>query len=146
MVLRGWREAMMAPTNEKVSSVARSMTALLSSVSPPNWRSGAVELAARDNAIPPTSSTTDSAASDQASQAARRSILPTPRSWTFAPSVTTYPIYTTTVSQALRQALRARPSGNLSGKISENTESNPMPGQLPYGPRRLRQELLPGLE
>src|ERR671921_2070899 len=30
-----------------VSSVTRSMTALLSSVSPPNWRSGAVELAAR---------------------------------------------------------------------------------------------------
>src|SRR5215212_6255669 len=29
----------------------------------------------------------------------------------------------TTVSQALRQALRARPSGNLSGKISENLES-----------------------
>ena len=101
-----------------------------------------MELAARDNAIPRTSSATDSAASDQASQAARRSILPTPRSWTFAPSVTTYPSYTTTVSQALR----AGPSGIRSGKISENTESNSMPGPLPYEPRRLRQELLPGLE
>src|SRR5215217_7818404 len=46
-------------------------------------------------------------------QAARRSILPTPRSWTFAPSVSTNPIYATTVSQALR----ARPSGNLTDKI-----------------------------
>src|SRR5215203_6424638 len=76
-------------------------------------RSGAVELAARENAIPPPSSARDSAASDQANQAARRSILPTPRSWTFAPSVSTNPIYTTTVSQALR----ARPSGNLTDKI-----------------------------
>jgi hypothetical protein len=107
----------MAPTTEKVSSVITLATTLASFVSPPNGRSGAVELAARENAIPPTSSARDSAASDQANQAARRSILPTPRSWTFAPSVSTNPIYTTTVSQALRQALRARPSGNLTDKI-----------------------------
>jgi hypothetical protein len=133
MVLRGWREAMMAPTTEKVSSVTRLATTLLSPDSPPNGRSETVELAARDNANPPTSSAMDSAASDQASKAARRSILPTPRSRTIAPSVTTHPIYSTTVSQALRQALRARHSGKHSGKISEYLESNLLTGQFPYG-------------
>src|SRR5829696_9213249 len=109
MVLRGWREAIIAPTTEKVSSVTRLANTLASFVSPRNERSGTVELAARDNAIPPTSSATESTTSDQPSQAARRSILPTPRSWPFAPSVTTHPIYIVTVSQALRQALRNRP-------------------------------------
>ena len=80
MVLRGWRETMMAPTAEKMSSVTRSATTLADFVSPPNWRSATVELAARDNTSPPTSSATDSATSDQASQAAARLFVPpTPR-------------------------------------------------------------------
>ena len=107
MALRGWREAMMAPTTEKGSSVTRLAITLPSSVSPPNGRSGTVELAARDNANPPRSSARDSATSDQASQAAARVLVPpTPLPCSFVPSVTT-PLYRATVSQALRQALRS---------------------------------------
>jgi hypothetical protein len=106
MVLREWREAIMAPTTEKGSSVTRLTTTLLSSVSPPNGRSETVELAARDNANPPTSSATDSAISDHAIHvAARVPIPPIPRFCSLAPSVTT-PLYSTAVSQTLRQPLR----------------------------------------
>jgi hypothetical protein len=59
MVLRGWRETTTAPTTEKMSSVTRSATTLADFVSPSNWRSATVELAARDNTSPPTSSTTE---------------------------------------------------------------------------------------
>src|SRR5687767_2406593 len=106
MALRGWREAMMAPTTEKGSSVTRLATTLPSSVSPPNERSGTAELVAYDNAIPPTSSATESAPSAHASQAtARWLILPTPSLCSLA-SVVTAPPYDTIVSQALRQPLR----------------------------------------
>src|SRR3712207_1023190 len=62
---------------------------------------------------PATARTTHSRHSDQASHAAvRRLIPPTPRAWSLAPSVTT-PLYSTTVSQALRQTLRSRGQNEL---------------------------------
>jgi hypothetical protein len=79
IALRGWREEMMAPITEKVNIVARVKTALPGSASLPYRNSGSIELAMRDNEIPPKSSATDSIARDQANLAAKRGlILPTP--------------------------------------------------------------------
>jgi hypothetical protein len=66
MALRGWREAMMAPTTEKASARTDSV------IEP----SGTVDRVIRANEIPPTSSTTDTTTSDQASQAAARPLIP----------------------------------------------------------------------
>src|SRR5829696_8507906 len=73
MALRGWREAMMAPTTEKVKTVARKKTA---STGPWYERCGALDRVIRANASPTTSSTTDSTISDQASQGAARVLIP----------------------------------------------------------------------
>jgi hypothetical protein len=73
IALRGWREAMMAPTTEKVKTVARLKTA---STGPKYGRCGALDRVIRANAIPPTTSTTDSTISDQASQGAARVLIP----------------------------------------------------------------------
>src|SRR5829696_5662506 len=100
MALRGWREAMMAPTTEKASARTDSVT------KPSYGRSGTVDRVISANESPPTSSTTDSVTSDQASQEAARVLIPpTPRSCSLAPSSTT-PLYSTIVSQVVRQALR----------------------------------------
>src|SRR5215218_2313975 len=108
MVLRGWRDATMAPTTEKVSNVAKLRTTLPSSASPPYGNSTAVDLVVRAKVIPPRRSATESATSDQASQEAARVLIPpTPCSCSLAPSVTT-PLYSTTLSKALRQSLRSQ--------------------------------------
>jgi hypothetical protein len=117
MVLRGWREAMLAPTTEKVSSRTRSETTLLSSVSPPEGRSGTADPVTRSKATPPKSSATDNVASDQESQtAARLPVLPTPWPRFFESLLTTPPLYKKIVSRPLRQPLRARRFGNFLGK------------------------------
>jgi hypothetical protein len=80
IALRGWREAMMAPTTEKVRTVARVNTALPGSASLSCGRCGRTDIVMRANEIPPASSTTDSVTSDQASQVAVRwRIPPLPR-------------------------------------------------------------------
>src|SRR5215216_663837 len=82
MVLRGWREATIAPTTEKVSTMAEVRTKELAAPTLPYGSSRAVDLTIRANATPPTRSATESAHNDQASQAAARVlILPTPRPW-----------------------------------------------------------------
>ena len=84
MALRGWREAMMAPTTEKASARTDSVT------KPSYRRSGTLDRVIRANEIPPTSSTTDTTTSDQASQVVARVLTPpTPRSsCSLAPTVT----------------------------------------------------------
>jgi hypothetical protein len=76
MALRGWREAMMAPTTEKVRTVARVKTALPGSASLSFGRSGTMDIVMRASEIPPASSTTDSVTSDQLSQGATRVLIP----------------------------------------------------------------------
>src|SRR5215204_4146081 len=109
MALRGCREAMMAPTTEKVSTVARLRIALSSSASLPYVSSTAApNPAVRANAIPPKRSATDSTTRDQASQEAARDLLrPAAESCPIVPSVT-IPLYRTTVSQTLRHPLRSQ--------------------------------------
>src|SRR5215218_5247785 len=103
--LRGWREATMAPTIEKTRTEAKVKT---TSTALSYESSGAVVLIVRANANPPKSSATESATSDQASQeAARRLSPPTPRPGSLLSTDTT-PLYSTTVSQALRKALGGR--------------------------------------
>src|SRR5215217_855908 len=76
MALRGCREAMMAPTTEKVSTLARLRIALSSSASLPYVSSTAApDPAVRANAIPPKRSATDSTTRGQASQEAARDLL-----------------------------------------------------------------------
>src|SRR5215211_7068484 len=105
MVLWGWREATMAPTIEKGSHVAKVKTV---SIAPPYGSSGLVDPIVLASAIPPTMSAMDSATSDHASQEAARVLIPrNPRPRSLAPSVTTL-LYSTTVSQTLRKALRGR--------------------------------------
>src|SRR5215212_9967374 len=102
MVLRGWREATIAPTTEKVSTMAEVRTKELAAPTLPYGSSRAVDLTIRANATPPTRSATESAHSDQAShEAARVLIPPIPRSCSVVPSVTAA-LYSSTVSQALR--------------------------------------------
>src|SRR5918998_1876709 len=77
MALRGWREAMMAPTIENVSSGAR---VKMASTAPSE----------RDNESPPPSSAAESATSDHASQGATRALIPPlPRPRFLVPCVTT---------------------------------------------------------
>src|SRR5215204_6371385 len=94
MALRGCREAMMAPTTEKVSTAARLRIALSSSASLPYVSSTAApDPAVRANAIPPKRSATDSTTRDQASQEAARDLLrPAAESCPIVPSVT-IPLY-----------------------------------------------------
>src|SRR5215212_4250325 len=109
MELRCCREAMMAPTTEKVSTVARLRIALSSPASLPYVSSTAApDPAVRANAIPPKRSATDSTTRDQASQEAARDLLrAAAESCPIVPSVT-IPLYRTTVSQTLRQPLRSQ--------------------------------------
>src|SRR5215203_6517514 len=109
MALRGCREAMMAPTTEKVSTVARLRTALSSAASLPYVSSTAEpDPAVRANAIPPKGSATDSTIRDQASQEAARDLLrPAAESCPIVPSVT-ISLYRTSVSQTLRHPLRSQ--------------------------------------
>src|SRR5215212_11670940 len=109
MVLRGWREATIAPTTEKVSTMAEVRTKELAAPTLPYGSSRAVDLTIRANATPPTRSATESAHSDQASHEAARVLIPpsSPRSCSVVTSVTTAPLYSTTVCQALRQPLRS---------------------------------------
>src|SRR5215207_3502659 len=106
MVLRGWREATIAPTTEKVSTMAEVRTKELAAPTLPYGSSRAVDRTIRANATPPIRSATESAHSDQASQEAARVLIPPiPRSCSLVLSVTTL-LYSATVSQALRQTLR----------------------------------------
>src|SRR5829696_8309014 len=108
MALRGWREAMMAPTTENVSSVTRLTITLKGSASLSYVSCAPKGLAIRANEIPPASRATASPTSDHASHEAVRVLIPpTPRSRSFVPCVTT-PLYNSTVSKALRQPLRGR--------------------------------------
>jgi hypothetical protein len=108
MVLRGCREATMAPTTEKVRTMAKERTTVSASPTLPYGSPGGVDPIVRASATPPPRSATESTTSDQASQAAERVLVPpTPRPCSFALSVTT-PLYSTTVSQALRLTLRGK--------------------------------------
>src|SRR5215203_2717440 len=83
----------------------------------------------RASATPLTRSATESTTSDQASQAAERVLIPpTRRPCSLAPSVTTL-LYSTTVSQTLRQPLRA----SFSERGSAELTKIPLPiGQAMY--------------
>jgi hypothetical protein len=107
MVLRGCREATMAPTTEKVSTMAKERTTVSASPTLPYGSPGGVDPLARASAIPPPRSATESTTSDQASQAAERVLVPpTPRPCcSLNPSVTTL-LYSSIVFKALRQPLR----------------------------------------
>src|SRR5215217_1621855 len=129
MALRGCREAMMAPTTEKVSTVARLRIALSSSASLPYVSSTAApNPAVRANAIPPKRSATDSTTRDQASQEAARDLLrPAAESCPIVPSVT-IPLYRTTVSQTLRHPLRSQAVRELLRTPSTRSSQNPLLG------------------
>ena len=78
----------MAPTTEKVERQERT-----ASTGPSYGRCGTLDRVIRANEIPPTSSTTDSTTSDQASQAAARVLIPpTPSTLISCPFVTK-PLY-----------------------------------------------------
>src|SRR5687767_13609648 len=69
-----------------------------------------------------TASTTHSRQSDQAIQAADRMLIPpNPRPCSLAPSITT-PLYSTTISQALRNALRGSPYEARRKRTSEKSD------------------------
>src|SRR5215211_1766366 len=76
IALRGWREAMMAPTTEKVRTVARVKTALTGSASLSFGSFSTMDIVMRANEIPPTSSATASATSDHANQARAPLLIP----------------------------------------------------------------------
>src|SRR5919107_2107406 len=107
MVLRGCREATMAPTTEKVSTMAKERTTVSASPTLPYGSPGGMDPIVRASATPPTRSATESTTSDQASQAAERVLIPpTPRPrCSLDPSVTLL-LYSSTVFKALRQTLR----------------------------------------
>src|SRR5215207_9923825 len=65
----------MAPTTEKVSTVARVTTVPTGSGPPSDGSSGTVEFTMRDNEILPTSSATDSTTIDQANHVAVRGLI-----------------------------------------------------------------------
>src|SRR5215203_1821941 len=76
IALRGWREAMMAPTTEKVRTVARVKTALTGSASLSFGSSSTMDIVMRANEIPPTSSAAASATSDHANQVSALLFIP----------------------------------------------------------------------
>src|SRR5215210_5127502 len=95
----GRREATMAPTVTSITMVA------LPSHQSKMWVPGWERIRAKRRRLSAVSAT-ESAHSDQASQEAAREVIPQihlPRS--LAPAITT-PLYSTTVSQELRQPLR----------------------------------------
>src|SRR5918993_3111029 len=95
----GRREATMAPTVTSITMVA------LPSHQSKMWVPGWERIKARSRRLSAVSAT-ESAHSDQASQEAARGVIPPiPRPCTFVPFVTT-PLYSSTVSQALRLTLR----------------------------------------
>src|SRR5215212_4333064 len=107
MVLRGCREATMAPTTEKVSTMAKERTTVSASATLPYGSPGGVDPIVRASATPPTRSVTESTTSDQASQAAEWVLVPpTPGPCCFLDPSCTTPLYNTTVSHPLRQTLR----------------------------------------
>src|SRR5215211_7129059 len=114
MGFRGRPEAISAPTTGKAKTgteVNMSMTVTLS----PKVLGSRTERARTKNATLAKNMTIESAASDQASHAAERVLIPlTPRfgPCLFASSVTTPP-YSTNVSQALRQPVRSEREGNF---------------------------------
>ncbi len=75
IVLRGWREAIMAPTTEKVRIVTRLLTTLPGSASPPYGSSATVDLMIRANEIPPLNIATDSPTSDHANHVTSRRLI-----------------------------------------------------------------------
>src|SRR5215212_4330164 len=110
MGLLGRWEATMAPTTAKISSMAK----VRITSSAPKFRTlRSVRPAVRDKVYPPTKRITEITTSDQASRVAVRVLIPpTLRSWSIVPFVTT-PLYSTTVSPALRQPLRGRGRTNF---------------------------------
>src|SRR5918995_2441653 len=101
----GWRVAISAPTVEKLSTMPARTEYATTSVIPPE--AGRNNCSSRESAR----ATMESSHPDQASQdAARRLIPPLLRPCSVALSVTTA-LYSSTVSRALRQALRSRPLG-----------------------------------
>src|SRR5918998_1912205 len=104
MGFSGRREEIVAPTVEK-DPMARSE--MMAPAAPSVLFSGSGYRKPKTTVM--TTSSTVSAHSDQASQAAARSLIPpAPRPCFLAPSVRTLPLYSTIVSQALRKALRGR--------------------------------------
>src|SRR5215217_1400888 len=114
MGFRGRPEAISAPTTGKAKTgteVNMSMTVMLS----PKVLGSRTERARTKNATLAKNMSIESAASDQASHAAERVLIPlTPRfrPCLFASSVTTAP-YSTNVSQALRQPVRSEREVNF---------------------------------
>src|SRR5215212_5375478 len=114
MGLVGRREAISAPTVGNASQSTPVSTAKPSPGLSPRSSGGRGTSPVRkssERASP--MSATQTAHNDLANQAAVRPlILPTPRSSSLAPSATT-PLYSTTVSQALRQPLRGKGLNNI---------------------------------
>src|SRR5829696_6142215 len=112
MGFSGRLEAISAPTSGKTRKRAcPSRLPVVRSVS--RLRATWVEWASIHSATLPTNMTTERAASDHASQEVPRElILPTPCSCSLVPDVTT-PLYSTIVSQALRQPLRGHAVANF---------------------------------
>src|SRR5215208_7127863 len=107
----GWRVAISAPTVEKLSTMAAKTTAktefATTSVITPE--AGRNNVSSREGAR----ATMESSYPDQATQAAvRRLMPPIPRLCSVDPSVTS-PLYSTIVSQALRQPLRGHAVANF---------------------------------
>src|SRR5215212_4246956 len=97
----GRREATMAPTVTSITMVA------LPSHQSKMWVPGWEGIRARRSRLSAVSAT-ESAHSDQASQEAVRGVIPPiPLPCSFVPCVTA-PLYSTTVSQTLRQPVRSR--------------------------------------
>src|SRR5215203_101225 len=116
---RGWRVAISAPTVEKLSTMAAKTEYATTSVITPE--TGRNNVSSRESA----KATMESNHPDQASQdAARRLIPPLLRPCSFALSVTTA-VYSSTVSRALRQALRGHAVANFLEPLGRSSENYP---------------------
>src|SRR5215218_2592265 len=104
--LRGRLKEIRAPTTGKARKGTKTNKPAIVRSAPQLTGTGA-ERARRRSTTLIKNMATERAASDQASQVAVRvRILPIPRLCSRAPSVTTLPLYSTTVSQPLRHTLR----------------------------------------
>src|SRR5215212_313645 len=108
--------AIRAPTSGKARKVSKKMSTALSPPVPQEL-GGCMERVAMYSATDAADMASERPASDQASRAAvRRLIPPMPPSCSLAPSVTT-PLYRATVFQTLQQPLREALRGRCSERI-----------------------------
>src|SRR5215216_2400361 len=111
MGLCGRLEAISAPTRGKARKDTK-LSVSLTAPTVPQLLVDCAEGARKYNMTFETNMITESAASDEANQAVRVLIPPTPRPCPLAPCVTP-PLYSTTVFQPLRQTLRGKGLNNI---------------------------------